>query len=136
MTYPIPPQPSASALTIFTKKTPGSLGALMKPTAVINGHTVPLEWGQNVVPAPPGVHTIELHCQYLWKIGKAKITVDNSTAPAPPVYYASPWTNFTRGAIGLQPVKNPGGLALGLLIGVPLLLLIVACLGASLSSNG
>jgi hypothetical protein len=135
VTYPTPAAPGPSALTIITKKTPGSLGALMKPTAEINGHTVPLEWGTNVVPAPPGVHNIHLYCQYLWKIGKADITVDNSTAPAQPVYYASPWTNFTKGAVGYQPVKNPGALGLALIIGIPFLLLLVICMGAALSSG-
>lgn len=135
MTYPTPAAPSPSALTIITKKTPGSLGALMKPTAEINGHVLPLEWGTNVIPAPPGVHNIHLYCQYLWKIGKADITVDNSAAPAQPVYYASPWTNFSRGAVGHEPVKNPGGLALGLLIGIPFLLLFGICMAGALSSS-
>jgi len=134
VTYPSPVAPSPSALTIVTKKTPGSLGALMKPTAVINGHTVSLEWGTNVIPAPPGVHDIHVHCQYLWKIGKARITVDNTTAPAPPVYYASPWTNFTNGAIGFQPVTNPGVGGLVVLAIIPLALLFV-CLGAQLFAD-
>jgi hypothetical protein len=122
-------------ITIVAKKTPGSLGALMKPTAVINGHIVPLEWGTNNIPAPPGVHNIQMHCQYLWKIGKAEITVDNSTAPAPPVYYAAPWTTFNKGAIGLQPVSNPGLVGLALIIGVPLVLVLAICLGAALFSG-
>lgn len=139
MTYPSPaaPRPSTpppSALTIFAKKTPGSLGALMRPTAVINGHTVHLDWGQNIIPAPPGVHTIDVYCQYLWKIGKARITVDNTTAPAPPVYYASPWTTWNKGAIGLQPVKNPGLVPIAVLAGVAALLVILACVGASLAN--
>jgi hypothetical protein len=135
VTYPSPAAPGPSALSIFAKKTPGSLGALMKPTATINGHTVPLEWGQNIIPAPPGVHDIRIHCQYLWKIGKAQITVDNTTAPAPPVYYASPWTTWNKGAIGLQPVNNPGALGIALIIGVPLVLVLLACFGASLFGN-
>jgi hypothetical protein len=126
---------SRLVITIDAKKTPGQLGALMKPTAVINGHTIPLQWGVNHIPAPPGVHNIKIHCQYLWKIGKAEITVDNSAAPAPPVYYASPWTTFNKGAIGLQPVSNPGLVGLALIIGVPLALLVLLCLGAALFSN-
>jgi hypothetical protein len=111
-------------LVINTKKTPGSFGALMKPTAVINGHSVPLEWGQNVIPAPPGVHNIEISCTWLWRIGKAQIVVDNTAAPAAPVYYAAPWNNFMKGAIGHQPVKNPG---LGIMIGVLVAVVLLAC---------
>jgi hypothetical protein len=129
------PLPGPSALTIEAKKTPGSLGALMKPTAVINGHTVPLQWGTNVIPAPPGVHDIKIHCQYLWKIGKAEITVDNTAAPAPPVYYAAPWTTFNKGAIGLQPVKNPGALGIALILGVPVLLVVLCIIGATLADS-
>lgn len=136
MTHPIPGTPSPSALTVITKKTPGSFGALMKPTAVINGHSVPLEWGHNVIQAQPGVHQIEVHCQYLWKIGKAKITVDNTAAPAAPIYYAAPWHNFAGGAIGHQPVKNPGGIAMLAVIGVFVALMLFCCVGASLMDGG
>jgi hypothetical protein len=76
-----------------------------------------------------------MHTQYLWRIGKAEITVDNTSAPASPVYYASPWTTFSRGAVGFQPVKNPGGLALALIFGIPVVLLLLVCIGASLSSS-
>jgi hypothetical protein len=107
----------------------------MKPTAVINGHTVPLEWGTNVIPAPPGVHHVQIHCQYLWKIGKAEITVDNTSAPAAPVYYASPWTTWNRGAIGLQPVKNPGLGGMIAIFAVLFALLLIVCIGAALAGN-
>lgn len=136
MTYPTRAVPGPSALTIITKKTPGNIGALMKPSAVINGHTVPLEWGTNVIPAPPGVHHVKVHCQYLWKIGKAEITVDNTTEPAPPIYYASPWTNFNNGAIAFHPVKNPGLLGIGIFAGVVVALMLLVCIGGALSSNG
>lgn len=135
MTYPTPAVPGPSALTIVAKKTPGSLGALMRPTAVINGHTVPLDWGTNVIPAPPGVHDIKVHCQYLWKIGKAEITVDNSSAPAAPVYYASPWTTWNKGAIAFQPVKNPGLTGMIVIFAVLFALLFAVCVGAALAGN-
>jgi hypothetical protein len=107
----------------------------MKPTAVINGHTVPLEWGQNILQAQPGVHHIEIYCQYLWKIGKAQITVDNTTAPAAPVYYAAPWHNFAKGAVAQQPVKNPGGITILVGIAVFIALMVFCCVGASLMDS-
>lgn len=119
-----------SSLTIITKKPP--TGVLVDPTAVINGHTVPLRWGENVIPAPPGVHHITIYMQWMWKVGKAEITVDNTSGQAPPVYYALPYTGFQKGAIGHQPQANPGLVGFLLLIGVPILLILVCCLGAAL----
>ncbi|HZM82603.1 MAG TPA: hypothetical protein VFC19_43355 [Candidatus Limnocylindrales bacterium] len=123
---PTPP----TSLTIITKRPP--TGVFINPTAVINGQTVPLRWGENVVPAPPGVHHITIYMQWLWKQGTAQITVDNSQAPAPPVYYAMPYNAFQAGAIGFQPQNNPGLVPFLLIIGVPLLLLLVCCIGGSL----
>ncbi|GAA1742380.1 hypothetical protein [Luedemannella helvata] len=115
----------ATGLTIHTKSIP--LGSWVTPRAEINGHPVPLTWGENVIPAYPGVHHIRIHMPWIWQYGKAEITVDNRTAPAPPVYYAPPFINFMNGAIGLQPVKNPGLVAMLALFGVPLLALILCC---------
>jgi hypothetical protein len=126
---PTPP----TSLTIITKKPP--TGIFVNPTAVINGTHVPLRWGENVIPAGPGVHHITVYMQWLWKVGSAEITVDNSRAPAPPVYYALPYTNFQKGAIGFTPQTNPGLVAFLLMIGIPLLLLILCCIGTSLMDS-
>ena len=83
-------------------------GAFVTPRAEINGHPIELRWGPNTVAAPPGVHRIAIHMPWLWKFGRAEITVDNTAGPAPTVHYAMPWVNFGPGAIGLQPVSNPG----------------------------
>jgi hypothetical protein len=135
VTYPTPAAPGPTALTIITKKTPGSIGGMMKPMAEINGHSVPLEWGTNVIPAPMGVHHVSIYCQYLWRIGKAEITVDNSRAPAPPVYYAVPWSTWTRGAIGFEPVKNPGCGGLLLIFGICLAVVVLCSVGTAILGN-
>jgi hypothetical protein len=127
------PTPPSTSLTIITKRPP--LGVIVNPTAVINGQTVPLRWGENVIPAPAGVHNIDIYIQWLWKQGKARITVDNTRAPAPPVYYAMPYTAFNAGAIGFQPQRNPGLVAFLLIIGVPILALVLCCIGTALLGN-
>jgi hypothetical protein len=126
--------PSAwTGLTINAKTIP--LGVWVTPRAEINGYPVALNWGVNHIPAQPGVHNIHVYMPWMWRYGKADITIDNRTAPAPPVYYAVPFTTFTRGAIGLAPVKNPGLLAFLLVIGLPLLAIVLCCLGVAIFGN-
>lgn len=121
--------PSPTGLTIEARSIP--LGVWVSPRAEINGHPVPLNWGVNHIGATPGVHNIHIYLPWLWRYGQAAITVDNRTAPAPPVYYAAPYTTFTKGAIGLAPVKNPGLLAFILIIVVPVALIALCCFGAN-----
>lgn len=114
--------PAWTGLTIVTKSIP--LGVWVSPRAEINGYPVPLTWGVNHIGAQPGVHRVQIHMPWLWRYGQAEITVDNTTAPAPPIHYAVPYTTFTRGAIGLQPVKNPGLVPFLLILAVPAALLL------------
>jgi hypothetical protein len=137
--YPAPPaQPAPYApmvpLTIVTKQP--MFSALVSPRAEIDGYPVPLSWGANVVGLTPGVHHIAIHMPWLWKFGRAQVTVDNRTVPPPTVYYAMPWVNFGDGAIGFGPVKNP---QLGVFLTMMLLpvAVIAVCVGAAiLSGNG
>ena len=119
MTHP------GTGLTIHAKSIP--LGSWLSPRAEINGHPVPLAWGHNVIPAYPGVHHIRIYMPWMWQYGAGEITVDNRTAPAPPVYYAPPYVNFMKGAIGLAPVKSPGLVAMLAILTVPILSLILCC---------
>ncbi len=108
--------------------------AAFKPRAVINGHEVQLIWGENVLPAPRGVHNIEVHIPYLWKMGKANITVDN-TVEVPTVHYSAPMINFVGGNIGLTPQKFPGMVAQLVILGVLGLIIVCCCGGAVLNSG-
>lgn len=125
--------PVWTGLTINTKSIP--LGVWVSPRAEINGYPVPLSWGVNHIPAHPGIHRIHIYMPWLWRYGKADITVDNTAAPAPPVYYAVPYTTFTKGAIGLQPVKNPGLVPFILIFLVPLVVLLLCCIGFGVLGN-
>lgn len=124
------PTPPPTSLVIHTKRPP--TGVFVNPTAIINGQMVPLRWGENIIPAPPGVHHITIYMQWLWKVGSAEITVDNTHGAPPPVYYALPYIGFQKGAIGFQPQSNPGLAIFLILIGAPLLLLLVCCIGGAL----
>lgn len=106
-----------------------------RPRATINGYEVPLNWGENVLPAPPGRHEIRVHVPYLWTFGKATTTVDN-TAAAPTVHYAAPVWTWQRGAIGTQPQKHPGLTAAWVVYGVFLAAALLCCIGTVLTGNG
>ena len=108
--------------------------AAFKPRAVINGHEVQLSWGENVLPAPRGIHNIEIYIPYLWKMGKANITVDN-TAEVPTVHYSAPLINFVGGAAGLTQQKYPGMVATIIMYGVLGLIIVCCCAGAVLNSG-
>src|SRR5258705_13095139 len=125
--------PSPTGLTITAKSIP--LGVWVTPRAEINGYPVALNWGVNHIPAHPGVHNVQVYMPWMWRYGKADITIDNQTAPAPPVYYAVPWTTFSKRAIGLQPVSNPGLLAFILVFLVPLALIALCCIGVAVFGN-
>jgi len=125
--------PVWTGLTINTKTIP--LGVWVRPRAEINGYPVQLAWGVNHIPAHPGVHRIHIYMPWLWRYGKADITVDNTAAPAPPVYYAVPYINFVSGAIGLQPVKNPGLVPFILFLVAPLARLVLCCVALQLFGN-
>ncbi len=99
-----------------------------RPKATINGYEMPLSWGDNVIPAPPGRHEITLHVPYLWKVGKATTIVDN-TMSSPSVYYAAPVWTWQRGAIGETPQGHPGLTAAWIFYGLFFLAFILCCAG-------
>lgn len=105
-----------------------------RPKATINGYEVPLSWGENVIPAPPGRHEITVHVPYIWKFGKATTTVDN-TVDAPAVHYAAPVWTWQRGAIGVGPQRHPGLTGAWIFYGIFLIALVGCCIGTVLTSN-
>lgn len=108
--------------------------AFFKPIATINGHTVKLAWGENLIPAAPGVHQITIHIPYLWKVGVATITVDNSGAVVPTVHYSAPVWAFGGGAIGYEPQKHPGMVPLMIIYGVLAAVIVLCCCGSFIAS--
>jgi hypothetical protein len=135
--YPETP-PSGATLNIHTKYPwLAFMLAFFKPVATINGHQVPLQWGDNPIPLQPGVYDVQIHVKYLWDVGRAQIQVDNRTGAPATVYYAAPAILFVGGAIDFQPVKPPQeALAIGLGIGLPVLLILLCCCFSVLGSLG
>lgn len=126
--------PQAGQLRIVTKfHWLAFIFALFKPIATINGQEVKLIWGENLIPAPPGLHQITIHIPYLWKVGTATITVDN-TAGAPTVHYSAPMWAFGGGAIGYEPQKFPGMTAVIILYGALAAFILFCCCGSFIVS--
>jgi hypothetical protein len=135
--YPGQPQPAAGPTLTLHTSYPwlAFMLALFSPVATINGHTVPLQWGDNHIPLQPGVHDVRVHVKYLWEVGRAQLQVDNRAGGPVNVWYAAPPIAFMGGAIDYQPVKPPNqGLAIALFVGIPgaliLLSILCCCLGS------
>jgi hypothetical protein len=92
----------------------------------VNGYELPARWGRNVVPMPPGQHTVQLYIPYFLprRIGPAETTVTTTADQVVELEYRAPaW--FVRGSLGPPPQQHNG---LAIQIGVLIALLVILCL--------
>ncbi|NUR26217.1 MAG: hypothetical protein HOV83_10285 [Catenulispora sp.] len=102
--------------------------AFFKPWLIIDGQQVRLNWGDNDIPAAPGVHQLTIWVPYLWKVGQATFTIDTTAAGSAQVYYAAPAFAFGSGAVGVTPQEPPNKtLALIIQLGLPALIIVCCC---------
>ncbi|WP_370894407.1 hypothetical protein [Janibacter sp. GXQ6167] len=122
-----PPGYGAIALTLQGNQVTTSL---VVPKVTFNGYPIPANFGLNTIPVPAGRHTVALSTQWLRTYGQAELDVDVAAGQTVPVFYATPYHQFTRGAIGYEKQKRPG---LGVLIAMLLVIfapLILCSVGA------
>lgn len=93
---------------------------MLTPTVRLNGYDVPVSYGQNMLPLPPGRWRVDVHAKWWREYGQASMDVDLAPGQTVPVFYAAPMHVFTTGLIGH--VKQPRK---GL---IPFLLIMVAVL--------
>ncbi|SFS36220.1 hypothetical protein [Saccharopolyspora flava] len=107
---------------------------LFKPQVTINGQPGPvLTWGKNPIDLPPGQHQIQVHVNYLWKIGYATAVIPVGPGQQLDVFYRAPAMVFVDGAIGPTPQETPGmGLTIGVSIAVFVLVLLLGLLPLAL----
>lgn len=107
---------------------------LFKPQVTINGQPGPvLTWGKNPIDLPPGQHQIQVHVNYLWKVGNATAVIPVGAGQQLDVYYRAPAIAFIDGAIGPTPQETPGmGLTIGVSIAVFVLVLLAGLLPLAL----
>lgn len=99
--------------------------SMLAPKVTFNKQPIPASFGTTLIPAPVGRHKVEVSAQWMRTYGQAELDVDVAEGQVVPVYYAMPYHQFTRGAIGHEKQKRPGvgGLiAILAVILVPLLL--------------
>jgi hypothetical protein len=102
---------------------------LVPPKVSVNGYKVGTGYGANLLPVYAGRNHVDVEMQWLLTYGRAALDVDVAPGQTVEVWYAAPWHQFTKGAIGLERQKRPGlGLFIGILCGAALFAILVAAL--------
>lgn len=131
--HPQQPHQPPPAFVDLTLQGSVMTSSLVPPSVRVNGYPVPTSYGLNHVPVPPGPVRVDVSCQWMRTYGQATLTGTLGPGQRMPVFYAVPWHQFTRGAIGHEPQKRPGGTAAVVtLTALVLLVLAVVFLGALL----
>ncbi|MBS43952.1 MAG: hypothetical protein CMH83_12475 [Nocardioides sp.] len=110
---PLPPGTAWVDLTVQ-----GSMltSSPVTPTVLLNGWVVPARYGANRFPVPPGPCRVEASNQWLRRYGQAHLDFHAGPGQVVPVFYASPYHQFSRGAMGHVRQQRPGVLGLVLLV--------------------
>jgi hypothetical protein len=98
--------------------------SLITPAVTVNGYRVIAHYGENVVPVWAGPNRVEVSCRWLLKFGQAALDVQVSPGAQVPVFYAAPWHQLSKGAIGFERQKRPGIVGLAVTLTVIILLVL------------
>jgi hypothetical protein len=89
---------------------------LVAPTLRVNGWPVASRYGTQDLPVWAGRNHLDLETQWMRTYGQAGLDVDVAPGQVVQVWYAAPFHQFARGAIGLEKQRRPGaGFLWGLL---------------------
>jgi hypothetical protein len=99
--------------------------SLITPAVTVNGWRVPAHYGENVIPVYAGANRIDVKCQWLMKYGEASLETQVPAGGQVTAYYAAPWHQFSRGAIGYEKQRRPGAVGLTVMM-VVIVLFVVA----------
>ena len=95
--------------------------SMITPAVTVNGWRVPSQYGENVIPVHAGPNRIDVSCQWLMKFGEATLETQVPAGGQVSAFYAPPWHQFSRGAIGYEKQKRPGVFGFTLMMAVILL---------------
>jgi hypothetical protein len=105
--------------------------SMIPPTVHLNGYPVPVRYGRNDIPVPAGPLHVAIYSQWIRAYGKAALDCTVLPNQAVPVFYASPYHQFTSGSIGHSKVKRKGiGAVFGLIGAIFAVILLVTLLAA------
>ncbi|WP_022908791.1 hypothetical protein [Aestuariimicrobium kwangyangense] len=109
--------------------------SMLTPTVTIDGHRITTRYGLNTIPVPAGHHHIDASSQWMRTYGQASLDVTVRPGEHVPVFYASPFHQFTTGSMGHEPQKRKGlGVMLGIVVSLPLVIFVLG-LAASLAGS-
>ncbi|WP_371405797.1 hypothetical protein OHA10_09480 [Kribbella sp. NBC_00662] len=104
---------------------------MIPPTVHLNGYPVPVKYGRNDIPVPAGPLHVDIHSQWIRVYGQAALDCTVQPNQAVPVFYASPFHQFTSGSIGHSKVKRKGlGVLLGMAVGIFAVIVLATVLAA------
>lgn len=118
----------------FTVQGSAFTSNMIPPTLHLNGYPVPVKYGLNVIPMPAGPVHVEVYSQWMRQYGQASLDCTVQPNQVVPVFYASPFHQFTTGSIGHEKVKRKGIGAIYGLIGFVFAVIALVILLAVLSS--
>lgn len=124
---PPPPQPAMGWLRL-TLQGSAMTSSLITPAVSVNGWRVPAHYGENVIPVHAGANRIEVSCQWLKTYGEASLETVVPAGGQVTAFYAAPWHQFSRGALGPERQKRPGILGFALTLAVVLLVVLALVL--------
>ena len=127
--------PGQGELVLHLRKPPGlGSAAMISPVVTIDGYPAPAHWETNHYPVPPGVRTVCVESQYLWRYGRQQLAVQVPPGQRVEVHYTGPLTAFGAGAMGYSPQPRPGKVASAVILSGALLLIALAVLMVILGS--
>lgn len=92
--------------------------SMITPTVFVSGHRVLSRFGTMDIPVWAGPNTVDIHSTWLRQYGQASLSVHVGPGDVVPVFYAMPWHQFTKGAIGHRKQRRPGAVAMFTLLTV------------------
>ncbi len=99
--------------------------SLITPAVMVNGWRVPSHYGENVIPVHAGPIRIDVSCRWLMKFGEATLESQVPAGDQVTAYYAAPWHQFSRGAIGHEKQRRPGAVGFSVMVAVIALVVVV-----------
>jgi hypothetical protein len=122
---PLPPDAPMGWLRL-TLQGSALTSSMITPAVTVNGWRVPSHYGENVIPVHAGPIRIDVSCQWLMKFGEATLETQVPAAGQVTAFYAAPWHQFSRGAIGYEKQKRPG--AVGFTVMMAVIVMVVVAL--------
>lgn len=125
------PRPAGPmGMLAFTLQGSVLTSSMILPEVRLNGHRIQVRYGRQDIPVPAGPVHVEASTQWMRTYGQAALDVTVAPGQLVPVFYATPWHQFTTGSMGHQEQQRKGlGGFLAIIGGTVLLVVILVVAG-------